>query len=1060
MIQTITKVATSTITWTKLAVATATVFLAGGAVALAVTPVNSLKGQIAVPAAPTESSPQAGQKNTSLNKVNAAGRIIIDCNSSTSIMAQTNIAVRSFFYNNCPKDKNIIAVYDIGTSLITTLGGALTSPKQQKKQDIVFNYLRDNVKLFGVSNPAVQLQLSITTSHFNQPLSVYKFVQVLNKIPVNKGSVSVTIDKNGVIRSVASNFKPDIYDSFANALKPANQKIIQSRKVDEVIAQDLKTAPIGSIDKNQINQQMLEKIKKLVPTLVYAKVNNQWALAYQQYAVVWEKFSEKSDAEHSLRLGSYMYLVDANNANILAKENMAQYCSDSVGQVYTPTQQTVWNDRQTVPFNTCKGWELAANLELHDTAYYLEDHTRSGVLETYDIESVADALVPTGYYSVALAGGWPLNTPTDGNDVWRDDVASESATVHWAAQKYRDFLMEQFGRDQIDGSSDIDIGAKSAGNNGASFAVPPINTIIVTDEATGLSTVAHELTHILTYSETPGTFTFMFDDRSVNEHISNLFAIFTLYKKSPYAAVFHNPWCTDIESGTAEKSPLKTLLDQSSSSVESLRIFNDFKKGVIVGSASSISIAAYHFCGRAQPFPRPACFHKIHESTVPDCMPGSGTIVGSDVGSASEKISDYARTGIPIRAEYLLTEGTNLYSRLRLMRLLPTNLISETTDEMNQIIIKPIGMENLMQITYQTVISALDAGMSYEDWAARQILSSFAISNDDTTHCNVKNAYAAVGYGESNDWDCDGVPNDADQCPGHYDSDTSWINKHPLFCGKQKRVCSPATPQPELAVSADFPGRRICDAMVQDPVHDPKIVMQLDPYADYKNVGFLLSCNLDNDLEKTVPCRVGDAYGDSSGRLYCDVSLCLPPNSIPDPSHHYMIGMTESSNLVACDFYFEYKSNFIKEMDAFSPSCPGDENQVHSLPPQPSIIDSFSDNLGNMTTSTHSKNGVLASNTQATVQPRFGDTLTFTVWAHDPNGLPITYHIDSVNNSKGGTSYASQDSNSFNIQVTANRHGGKTCFHAFVHNSDGQGNPALGGAPQDDIASLCYNIVR
>lgn len=1003
------------------------------------------------------------------------GRIIIDCNSKNDLMSQTSRAVQSFFATNCRnQNPKLIAVYDLDRGFLTTLGGNLTTSSTANPQNILFNFLRANVGLFGVSDPVSQLQFSADSSHLDLPQKAIKYTQVFRRSPVYGGAVSGTVDASGALRTVISNFKPDIYNGMNSPSPASTSTRFSAQNVKDIVARDLKLTPLESLPPEKINKKMKEKIDALVPVLVYVPVNNQWILAWKYYAFIWERNLQAKEPKQQFKLAAYEYWIDAQSGNILQKGNAAKYCDNDVGRVYTPMEQLVWNDNKRFPLNTCKGWEIAANRHLHRDIWYLEDHTQSGVIETYDIDGVSETLAAMGYYSVALSGGWPSETPTDRNNNFRVDVASESGTVHWAAQLFRDF-MNSLGRDQVHGDWDIDLGARFTEGD-FSFSLPPIHTAVITLDMSGISTVAHELMHMVTYWETPGVFS-LYDDQSVDENLSELFSTFTIKKKSPYLSLLPTPWCTGFDGGSVDgNAPLNNFVSHAKVLADN----NAFNSTILINFEHLLSYTPWEY----QNFDSFYCFYStplglVHKSLLPPIVPHNLL--------PPHKPEVYKRTAASMKAAVLLDVGGNLYKYvpgkywddLRIKSSTDSAFLSAVadTDAIAQIHVDPIGMEDLIQISYHTVTHSLDSGMMFEDNAARQVASCSAMGMDDKKCCNVKNAYASVGYGESDDWDCDGVPNEQDQCQYHDDADTSWIDKHPLFCGRQRRNCNPPTQPPYLSINP-------ANYTYEDENSQATVRIELDPFADYRNVQF--DALAEGCLKKSVPCTLGNENGDASGVLRCSFADCYPDDEVPLQSH-FIIRATKFGRLLSWSGVDPYdvssgttfqKIRYISHHDprAFSPSCPGDAIQARTYSVEPAVIISIEDNFGNFNTLTMSNGGLGGSNyaneTNTRVQnsPNLGDTLEITVHARDPNNLPITYQLDFLHSSAWQPpalppQISSDNSVSFSIPLRApynngngtfDAYDGYGCFVARISNMDGVGYAA--DQSYDDEAQLCYLI--
>ena len=340
--------------------------------------------------------------------------------------------------------------------------------------------------------------------------SIVRFQQEHGGVPVLGATLTATWTKDGTLVSVVNGLEA--------AIDAPSKPAVDLESVEKIMdlmlggAELLRTSPTTLVVERD-RTPGAENSHRLVYRKVY------------QALVHGEKPGEVEPWFRAL-------VVDAMTGDLIDERDLLHHCSDRTGTVVTGLQQTLADHFGHEPLqqevNTCESW--------FDDTWYLEDHTRSTVVETYDMRG--ETLDNGAFWALGF-GDFPFYAYHRDNNTWGSgDGGFEgvAAEAHRNAGRVVDFYKGVFGRNGYDRSGgDLDVGVGFSGRKASSgwgtlffgrgHEVPGMGTLDV---------AAHEFTHLVSYYDylddgiVAGDPAEDGEPGAVNEHISDLMSIFAM----------------------------------------------------------------------------------------------------------------------------------------------------------------------------------------------------------------------------------------------------------------------------------------------------------------------------------------------------------------------------------------------------------------------------------------------------------------------------------------------------------------------------------------------------
>ncbi len=538
---------------------------------------------------------------------------------------------------------------------------------------------------------------------------ILRFNQTHAGVPVMGASVTASWSPAGTLLSVASAVEEDI----EVATKP---KI----SVEEAEATLTKAIGTNKLDRVSPATLVIERDAKGGHRLVYRKVF--------QAMVPGE---EKGTVEPWFRA----LVLDAMTGELLDDRDLLHDCDDVTGNVVTGLSRVVADhlgtDAVVESVKTCEGfWS--------DT-WFLEDHTRDCVVETYDMRG--QTFDNTVIWSAGL-GDMPYYAYNRGDNWWTtgdDGFEGVAAEAHMNAGKALDFFSSVYGRDGYDddgGDLDMAVGynKKKASSGwgtlffGKGHQVPGMGTLDI---------VTHEMGHLVSYYDYLDDGVFYGDPAgegepgAVNEHLSDLLGIFAV----SWAGIIgpeEQRWVFG-----ALQFPV-TYLDnwQDPQWRTKLKGVRNYITGQRKGSKKDVRV------------------HMAHWKT--DSTDGgvhrNATILG--------------------KAAHLMTFGGQNAELPGFTYTTNGSAVDPTFDDDLEIEVQPLGEAFVRKVVYRTLRTKLTRHTDFAGFAEGMAASCWEIVDTepvwDPWKCvSLQNAYVAVGVlpNDRADRDYDGVPDTADTCP-------------------------------------------------------------------------------------------------------------------------------------------------------------------------------------------------------------------------------------------------------------------------------------------------------
>ena len=568
------------------------------------------------------------------------------------------------------------------------------------------DFLQAHADAFGVASAHDDLE--VVTERTDGGRTTVRLRQTHGGVPILGATVTATWSAEGALKSVAAGLEAGVEVST----KPKVALATVEKMMDVLLA----GAELTRVSPTAL---VLERDAKGALRLVYRKV--------YQALVAGEKPGEVEPWFRAL-------VVDAMTGELLDDRDLLHRCSDDTGSVVTGLQRVIADhlavEPQAQAVTTCESW--------WDDTWYLEDHTRGAVVETYDMRG--ESLDNTVIWSGGL-GDMPFYAYHRSDNTWHtgdggfEGVAAEA---HLNAGRALDFFAGAFGLDGYDdddGDLDVNVGY------GAHKASSGWGTLFFGqgDEVPGKATLdimAHELAHLVSYYSYLDDGILYGDPAeegepgAVNEHLSDLMGIFAVGWFKWVGSPEHR-WVFGVL-----QHPI-TYIDhfQDADWATLVKGTRNYVTGQRKGSTTDLRIHAAHW----------------KEDSTDGGVHRNATILG--------------------KAAYLLAIGGHNEELPGMGYTTDGQAVDPTYDADLAVEVLPVGEEFVRAITFRTLRTKLSRYTGFEGFAQGMVASCLELTEEgpwEPWRCvSVRNAYVAVGIlpNSEADSDYDGVPDPADTCP-------------------------------------------------------------------------------------------------------------------------------------------------------------------------------------------------------------------------------------------------------------------------------------------------------
>ncbi|MEL3971372.1 M4 family metallopeptidase [Rossellomorea oryzaecorticis] len=362
------------------------------------------------------------------------------------------------------------------------LSGALSAPSKEKAESIVLSYLEKNKHTFKLTDKDAKEQFNVLSVEKDElGLTVVRFQQMFNGVPVWGSTQSAVVNQNGVIKAFSGTVVADLDKKSLNASKKVN-----ANKALKIAKRDLGIDP------------KLEKDAK-PERVVYTDGDS----ARQAYFINLNFLQPEP--------GNWNYFIDTETGEILNKYNDMHEVSGT-DQVGTGT-------------GVLGGTKLL-NTTLSGSTYYLQDNTRGGGVYTYDMDNM------TFFPQFFLPGSlW-----ADSDNVFNDSYDAAAVDAHYFAGQTYDFYKENYNRNSYDNngaelvsSVHYSSGYNNAFWNGSQMVYGDGDGTTFAPLSGGIDVVAHELTHAVTNFSSD--LVYQNESGALNEAISDIFGTLVEFEK-------------------------------------------------------------------------------------------------------------------------------------------------------------------------------------------------------------------------------------------------------------------------------------------------------------------------------------------------------------------------------------------------------------------------------------------------------------------------------------------------------------------------------------------------
>ncbi|MCF6136309.1 M4 family metallopeptidase [Alkalihalobacillus berkeleyi] len=353
--------------------------------------------------------------------------------------------------------------------------GQLSQPSKSAPEEIVYNYFNANKDKFKIGKKNAKESFKVMDVQKDElGGKIVRLQQTYKGVPVFGSTQIAHVTDEGVLKVVSGSVIPEL--DKQKTLKKKSK--INSNKAVEIAEHDLGFDPVFE-----------DKVKG--KEVVYMKDGK----AHSAYLVNMNFLTPKP--------GNWNYFIDKSTGEILHKYN---------------DMHDVSGTNEVGSGTGVLGNTKSLQTTLSGSTYYLQDNTRGGGIETYDMEN--RTFFPQFYLPGTL---W-----ADSDNAFHQSYDAAAVDAHHYAGVTYDYYLGTFGRNSYDGNgatikSSVHYSAdyNNAFWNGSQMVYGDGDGTTFQELSGGLDVVAHELTHAVT--DTSSDLIYENESGALNEAISDIF---------------------------------------------------------------------------------------------------------------------------------------------------------------------------------------------------------------------------------------------------------------------------------------------------------------------------------------------------------------------------------------------------------------------------------------------------------------------------------------------------------------------------------------------------------
>jgi MYXO-CTERM domain-containing protein len=438
-------------------------------------------------------------------------------------------------------DPDATLVVDRREGRIVHATGRLSEPSSAPHEAVLRDFTRAHAAALELDDPDHDLALERAGAPF-EGARAYRLRQVVRGVPVMRRSVKLEIGPDGAVRTWSG---------------------LTSRDLGALPSLD------PTLDADQARRAALDHLAGRRPDATSVDVLTS-ALALLP-----------GDARHGARLvhrvgllasvaadtgpepHGFLVTLDAHDGSLLGIADTTRSCSDgNAGTVVTSSETVRAALTKTAPvprsLSTCKS--------AFGGDFYLEDHSHSAVLYTYDATNYTDASKAATWFTACKEPA--CYTVSNATNAWLADPDAYMASDYRMAGRVLGMYRNLFNREGADGNGENLI-IESGVNYDNATSVGMARSIAVgkPDYAKGkpsygvLDVMAHELTHTVSWHEWVGLFDAGIEgavhgvEGSLDEHMSDMFGAIASYHYADEPWLASSRWAHAAERYYAANYP-------------------------------------------------------------------------------------------------------------------------------------------------------------------------------------------------------------------------------------------------------------------------------------------------------------------------------------------------------------------------------------------------------------------------------------------------------------------------------------------------------------------------